>query len=209
MKKEPNNTYVPYEALRCIPVVRLHSKFYGSWDNQQFWSSPVCTSRHTWSYCWCQSDAAGWRMVLVDLRNHGQSASLPAFTPPHDIPAAARDIADLIKAEGWGTPDAMIAHSLGGKVVLEFAQKAAAGFYNAISLPKQVVHPPPGLAARALKTLNGFGVLSPWNWIRDMLLSYVTQFSYHLNWKHCIANWRTSRKWRYYSWKISLPFLVR
>lgn len=96
-------------------------------------------------------------MVLVDLRNHGQSASLPAFKPPHDIPAAARDIADLIKAEGWGTPDAMIAHSLGGKVVLEFAQKAAAGSYNAISLPKQVVHLPPDLAARALKMLNGLG----------------------------------------------------
>lgn len=82
--------------------------------------------------------APGWRMVLVDLRNHGNSASLPNLKPPHDIPAAARDVADLIQGEGWGSPDAMIAHSLGGKVVLEYAQKAATGSYGVLKPPKQL-----------------------------------------------------------------------
>jgi pimeloyl-ACP methyl ester carboxylesterase len=77
-------------------------------------------------------------MVLVDLRNHGNSASLPNLKPPHDIPAAARDVADLIQGEGWGSPDAMIAHSLGGKVVLEYAQKAETGSYGVLKPPKQV-----------------------------------------------------------------------
>lgn len=79
-------------------------------------------------------------MVLIDLRNHGNSASLPHLDPPHDIPAAARDVADLIEGEGWASPDAMIAHSLGGKVVLEFAKKAAMGAYGALKPPKQVKH---------------------------------------------------------------------
>ena len=77
-------------------------------------------------------------MILIDLRNHGHSASLSNLKPPHDIPAAARDVADLIKGEGWDSPDAMIAHSLGGKVALEFVQKAGAGSYGAVKPPKQV-----------------------------------------------------------------------
>lgn len=75
---------------------------------------------------------------MIDLRNHGNSASLSNLNPPHDIPAAARDVANLIKGEGWDSPDAMIAHSLGGKVVLEFAKKAASGTYGAVKPPKQV-----------------------------------------------------------------------
>lgn len=77
-------------------------------------------------------------MVLIDLRNHGNSASLTNLKPPHDIFAAAKDVADLIEGESWSTPDAMIAHSLGGKVVLEFAKKAATGAYGALKPPKQV-----------------------------------------------------------------------
>ena len=86
--------------------------------------------------CWVI--VAGWRMVLIDQRNHGASASLPV-TAPHDIPAAAKDMADLLKAEGWDMPNVMIAHSLGGKVVLDFLQKAAAGSYGSVVLPKQVI----------------------------------------------------------------------
>ncbi|CAM6017838.1 unnamed protein product [Sphagnum balticum] len=85
------------------------------------------------------SSSSGWRMVLVDLRNHGNSARLPGFIPPHDIPAAARDLAELVQAQGWEWPDVLIAHSLGGKVVLDFTQNAAAGSYGpAVLLPKQV-----------------------------------------------------------------------
>ena len=35
--------------------------------------------------------------MLVDLRNHGASAALDIFEPPHDIQAAAQDLIDLCK----------------------------------------------------------------------------------------------------------------
>ncbi|KAJ4830121.1 hypothetical protein Tsubulata_001336 [Turnera subulata] len=66
-----------------------------------------------------------WRMVLVDLRNHGKSAELEGFAPPHDLYNAAKDLADLVKEKAWAWPDVVIGHSLGGKVALQFAQSCA------------------------------------------------------------------------------------
>ncbi|KAH8948578.1 hypothetical protein BDL97_11G101500 [Sphagnum fallax] len=88
----------------------------------------------------------GWRMVMVDLRNHGNSATLPGLKAPHDIPATARDLANFIEAEGKA-PDVLIAHALGGKVALDFVQNVTAGTYgSAALLPKQlwVLESPPG-----------------------------------------------------------------
>ncbi|KAI3434031.1 AB hydrolase-1 domain-containing protein [Psidium guajava] len=76
------------------------------------------------------SPPSEWRMVLVDLRNHGQSAELGSFGPPHDMFNAAKDLADLVKSRGWAWPDAVIGHSLGGKVALQFAQSCARGDYG-------------------------------------------------------------------------------
>ncbi|KAJ7294829.1 hypothetical protein O6H91_Y229100 [Diphasiastrum complanatum] len=77
-------------------------------------------------------------MVLVDLRNHGLSAALEGFEPPHDIPAAARDLADLIKVHPHVQPDVIIGHSLGGKVALDYVLNSAENSYgDRVSLPKQ------------------------------------------------------------------------
>jgi esterase len=60
-----------------------------------------------------------WRVVLVDLRLHGESR---LADPPHDIVACARDLAELHGAIGHGARTAVLGHSFGGKVALEASQ---------------------------------------------------------------------------------------
>ncbi|XP_057975428.1 uncharacterized protein LOC131162837 [Malania oleifera] len=85
------------------------------------------------------SPSSSWRMVLVDLRNHGRSAEIESLRPPHDMVNAARDLADLVKSQGWAWPDVVLGHSLGGKVALQFAESCAKGDYGeSVALPKQL-----------------------------------------------------------------------
>ncbi|CAL5387365.1 unnamed protein product [Camellia sinensis] len=79
-----------------------------------------------------------WRLVLVDLRNHGRSAEIESLSPPHDMANAAKDVADLVKSQGWAWPDVVLGHSMGGKVALQFAESCARGDYGqSAQLPKQ------------------------------------------------------------------------
>ncbi|THF95572.1 hypothetical protein TEA_023519 [Camellia sinensis var. sinensis] len=81
---------------------------------------------------------AFWRLVLVDLRNHGRSAEIESLSPPHDMANAAKDVADLVKSQGWAWPDVVLGHSMGGKVALQFAESCARGDYGqSAQLPKQ------------------------------------------------------------------------
>lgn len=78
---------------------------------------------------------------MTDLRNHGKSAEIEELLPPHDLENAAKDLANLVKTEGWDWPDVVIGHSMGGKVALQFAQSCANGDYgDSVHLPKQVVY---------------------------------------------------------------------
>ncbi|KAG9159103.1 hypothetical protein Leryth_017562 [Lithospermum erythrorhizon] len=80
-----------------------------------------------------------WRMVCIDLRNHGRSADIKELLPPHNMENAAKDVANLVKANDWKWPDVVIGHSMGGKVALQFAQSCARGdFGQSIALPKQL-----------------------------------------------------------------------
>jgi len=80
-----------------------------------------------------------WRMVLVDLRNHGNSARIKGLCPPHDMSSAAKDLANLVKARGWTWPDVVVGHSMGGKVALDFAESCSRGDYGESAvLPKQL-----------------------------------------------------------------------
>ncbi|CAM6099055.1 unnamed protein product [Calypogeia fissa] len=83
-------------------------------------------------------NSPGFRMILVDLRNHGNSATQQGFAPPHDMPAAARDVAELVKASSWGSPEMVISHSMGGKVALDYGRKSAQGEYGDVAPPKQL-----------------------------------------------------------------------
>ncbi|VFQ68798.1 unnamed protein product [Cuscuta campestris] len=81
---------------------------------------------------------SGWRMILVDLRNHGRSAEIGCFEQPHTMENAANDLANLIESQGWDWPDVVIGHSMGGKVALQFAQSCSRGDYGQpAQLPKQ------------------------------------------------------------------------
>lgn len=62
-----------------------------------------------------------WLMVLVDLRNHGESAGAQA---PHTVAACAADVAALVHARGW-SPALVCGHSFGGKVALHYARDHA------------------------------------------------------------------------------------
>lgn len=77
---------------------------------------------------------------MLDMRNHGQSAERK-LNPPHDLDNVAKDLADLVKTEGWSWPEVVIGHSMGGKVALQFAQSCSRGDYgDSAVLPKQVFH---------------------------------------------------------------------
>lgn len=74
----------------------------------------------------------------MDLRNHGRSAGL-GLELPHGMVNAAKDLAKLVKSQGWAWPDVVIGHSMGGKVSLEFAASCARKDYGESAvLPKQV-----------------------------------------------------------------------
>ena len=62
-----------------------------------------------------------WRVVLVDLRLHGDSQNVAG---PHTVGAAADDVADLARgADGPAGPIAMLGHSFGGKVALAVTER--------------------------------------------------------------------------------------
>lgn len=69
------------------------------------------------------SDARpAWGGVLVDLRLHGRSEG---FAPPHTLEACADDLERLVAVAGR-EPDALLGHSLGGKVALSYVGRAPA-----------------------------------------------------------------------------------
>ncbi len=61
-----------------------------------------------------------WGAVLVDLRLHGLSQDT---SPPHDLPSCARDLVEL-EAAVPGPVRAVVGHSFGGKVAIEYLRIA-------------------------------------------------------------------------------------
>lgn len=79
-----------------------------------------------------------WRVVLVDLRGHGESHGAK---PPHTVAACAADLNRLARHIGH-RPEAIIGHSFGGKVALTYAREHGARLKAAWSLDS-----PPGIQA--------------------------------------------------------------
>ncbi len=59
-----------------------------------------------------------WRLVLVDLRNHGDSTGAE---PPHSLDACAHDLHELAEFLG-DPPELVMGHSFGGKVALAYGR---------------------------------------------------------------------------------------
>ncbi|KAF6165870.1 hypothetical protein GIB67_012767 [Kingdonia uniflora] len=124
-----NTSEKPYTSTAFI----LHG-LLGSGRNWKSFSRDLVSALNRSS-----SSSSDWRMVLVDLRNHGRSAAVKDLDPPHDLGKSAEDLANLVKSQGWAWPDVVIGHSLGGKVALQYAQSCANGDYGENSvLPKQL-----------------------------------------------------------------------
>ncbi|XP_072999514.1 uncharacterized protein [Typha latifolia] len=64
-----------------------------------------------------------WQFLLVDLRCHGDSASVKR-SGPHTIASAALDVLKLL-AQLRVTPRVLVGHSFGGKVALSMVEQAA------------------------------------------------------------------------------------
>lgn len=66
--------------------------------------------------------AGRWRVLALDLRNHGSSPHAPGMT----YPEMAADVAETLRAAGaW--PASVIGHSMGGKVAMALALAEPAG----------------------------------------------------------------------------------
>ncbi|XP_014495196.1 protein ABHD11 [Vigna radiata var. radiata] len=129
---------VAYEELRANPekpytstAVFIHG-FLGSSRNWRSFSRNLLASLSN------SSPSTNWRTVMLDMRNHGKSTERE-LNPPHNIESAAKDLADLVKAEGWPWPEVVVGHSMGGKVALQFAESCSRGDYgHSVLSPKQL-----------------------------------------------------------------------
>jgi pimeloyl-ACP methyl ester carboxylesterase len=76
----------------------------------------ITESRRSWDPLFPKFLQAGYRVVLVDLRGHGDSSKVG----PYDLATMAGDLGHVIAAEG--VSDALlVGHSLGGAVVSAYA----------------------------------------------------------------------------------------
>ena len=80
-----------------------------------------------------------WGGVLVDLRMHGDSQG---FAPPHPVEAAATDV-DAVAAALPGPVEAVLGHSLGGKVALAWVPRRQ-GLRHALLLDTNTAPRPKG-----------------------------------------------------------------
>uniref|UniRef100_A0A1D1Y8K3 Abhydrolase domain-containing protein 11 n=1 Tax=Anthurium amnicola TaxID=1678845 RepID=A0A1D1Y8K3_9ARAE len=154
-----------------------------------------------------------WRMVLVDLRNHGRSAGIKGLDPPHDMVTAAMDLANLVRSQKWMWPEVVIGHSMGGKVALEFAESCARGDYGEFAiLAKQlwVLDSVPGKVntqnsdgevEKVLQTLHSLPSLLPSRrWVVDHMLE--------LGFSKPLSEWIVSnlkKEGEHVTWAFDLP----
>jgi pimeloyl-ACP methyl ester carboxylesterase len=76
----------------------------------------ITESRRTWDPLLAPVIAAGYRVIAVDLRGHGDSSHVG----PYDLATMAGDLGAVLQAEG--ADDALlVGHSLGGAVVSAYA----------------------------------------------------------------------------------------
>jgi predicted alpha/beta-fold hydrolase len=102
------------------------------------------------------------RVLLLDLRCHGDTASRYGFHPPHDMAAAAADVSAIIQHELQGqAPHVLAGLSLGGKVALQVlkhlvtAQEEAQHTQQHLYQPAPPILPPADAAAASSSSSTG------------------------------------------------------
>ena len=91
-----------------------------------------------------------WGACLVDLRLHGDSRE--GFPPPHTVRDAAQDVLALLPTLP-GPVDAIVGHSLGGKVVLAAQRASGQRFGRAVVLDASPSPRPDGLGAEQTRDI--------------------------------------------------------
>jgi pimeloyl-ACP methyl ester carboxylesterase len=94
------------DAGAAAPVAVLVHGITGWW--RTWWRVAPALAEH------------GWRMVAVDLRGHGTSPPIDGVATAESL---AADMAATIASLGLARVDALIAHSLGAAVAMEFAHR--------------------------------------------------------------------------------------
>jgi esterase len=92
-----------------------------------------------------------WGVLLVDLRNHGQSRG---FAGPHTLAASAADLDRLVEHLDFHAA-AVMGHSFGGKVALVYAQHHGQGLRQVWVMDSTLaVREPEGSAWRIIESMR-------------------------------------------------------
>ena len=91
-----------------------------------------------------------WGAGLVDLRLHGDSSR--GFSPPHTVRAAAEDVLELLPTLP-GPVEAVVGHSLGGKVVLALQRASGQRIARAVVLDASPSGRPDGLGSEQTRDI--------------------------------------------------------
>ncbi|KAL8257145.1 hypothetical protein R6Q59_029186 [Mikania micrantha] len=104
-------SYIADKSVPCPPTAVLLHGILGSRKNWGSFARRLA------------KEFPNWQFLLVDLRCHGDSASI-AKTGPHTVASAALDVLKLL-GHLRVTPRVIIGHSFGGKVALSMVEQAA------------------------------------------------------------------------------------
>ncbi|KAL8191685.1 hypothetical protein R6Q57_028416 [Mikania cordata] len=183
----------------------------GSARNWRSFSRNLASSLSTFA------SPSDWKMVLVDLRNHGQSAGVSGLHPPHDIENAANDLANLVKSQDWSWPDVVLGHSMGGKVALQYVLSCARGDYgSSVKLPKQlwVLDSVPGIvdpeasSGEVEKVLETLQTLPKTIASRKWLVDHLT----NLGFSRSLSEWigtNLKKSGEQYAWAFNLEGIIQ
>ncbi|XP_024962539.1 protein ABHD11 isoform X2 [Cynara cardunculus var. scolymus] len=104
-------SYIADKSVPCPPTAVLLHGILGSRKNWGTFARRLA------------QEFPNWQFLLVDLRCHGDSASITK-TGPHTVCSAALDVLKLL-GHLRVTPRVIIGHSFGGKVALSMVEQAA------------------------------------------------------------------------------------
>ncbi|CAN1277431.1 40S ribosomal protein S14-2 [Linum perenne] len=191
-----------FEEVRSSATDKPHTStafvLHGLLGSGRNWRS---FSRTLASFLSDSSPSSEWRMVVVDLRNHGKSAEIEGLDPPHDMFNAAKDLANLVKAQGWDWPDVVMGHSMGGKVAMQFEQ-----LWVLDSVPGEVsTENSDGEVENVLKTLQSLPSSIP---SRSWLVNHMVELGFSKSLSEWIAT-NIKKSGELETWAFNLDGVVQ